>query len=160
MTLDAQKVFDSIEWLYLFETLRRFGFGKVSVDWIEMIYRSPKFTVITNISIEPFSPYQGLRWGDFLSALLFNVALEPLAIGIRSHLHIKGIPAGSSECLVSLYADDLLVILINPEVGIPYLLQYIKSFSKISGYTINWAKSELMIIGENIILEGCPIQVV
>lgn len=37
MTLDAQKAFDSIERPYLFETLRRFGFGKTFVDWIEMI---------------------------------------------------------------------------------------------------------------------------
>ena len=38
MTLDAQEAFDAIKWPYLFETLRRFRFEKIFVDWIEMIY--------------------------------------------------------------------------------------------------------------------------
>lgn len=56
---------------------------------------------------------------------------------------MKGIPAVTSECLVALYADDLLM---NPGVCITYLIQFIKSFSKISGYTINLAKTELVFI--------------
>ena len=120
MILDVQKAFDSIEWPYLFETLRRFGLGEIFVDWIKMIYRAPKSSVITNnISSEPFNLYRGVRQGDCLSPLLFNLALEPLAIGIRSHPQINSIPAGSSECLVTLYADDLLVTVMNPETGIP-----------------------------------------
>lgn len=83
-----------------------------------------------------------------------------MAIGIRNHPHIKGIPAGTAECLVTLYADDLLVTLMNPEVGVPYLLQYIEKFSKISGYTINWGKSELLFTGENTIWQDCPFKIV
>lgn len=75
-----------------------------------------------------------MRQGDCLSPQLFNLALEPLAVGIRSHPHINGIPAGSLECLVTLYADDILVTIMNPETGIPHLLKYTESFSKISGY--------------------------
>lgn len=160
MTLDAQKAFDSIEWPYLFEALRRFVFGETFVDWIKMTYRSPKSSIITNnIASTLFNLQRGVRQGDCLSPLLFNIALEPLAIGIRNHPHIKGIPAGSSECLVTLYADDLLLTLRNPEVGIPHLFKYIDSFSKISGYKINWSKSELMFAGENRVIQNCPVQV-
>ncbi len=88
------------------------------------------------------------------------MALEPLAIGIRSHPCIKTVPVGASKALVSLYADDLLVTLMNPKEDIPHLFQYISSFGKISGYTINWAKSELMFIGENIVLQNCPVKIV
>lgn len=45
---DAQKALHSIEWPYLFETLRRFGFGEIFVDWIKMIYCAPKSYVLTN----------------------------------------------------------------------------------------------------------------
>lgn len=80
MTLDVRKAFDSVEWPYLFETLRRFGFGKIFVDWIKMICHSPKSSVITNnILSKPFNlHHQGVGQGDCLSPLLFNIALEPL----------------------------------------------------------------------------------
>lgn len=56
------------------------------------------------------------------------------------------------ESLVNLYADDLLVYLSDPEVSVPNLLKYIKSFSKLSGYTINWDKCEFMSLRNNL----CP----
>lgn len=65
-----------------------------------------------------------------------------------------------SESLVSLYADDILVTLTNPEIGVPNLLKYVDSFGKLSGYTVNWFKSELMFIGENRVLCHTPIKVV
>ncbi len=68
------------------------------------------------------------------------------------------ITVSASESLVSLYADDLLVTLMDLEESISHLLQYISSFTKISGYTINWAKSELLFIGENIVLQNCPVK--
>lgn len=44
---------------------------------------------------------------------------------------------------MTLYVDDL-VCLVDPVVSIPVLLEYINSFRSISGYTINWRKSEFM----------------
>lgn len=126
-----------------------------------MIYCSPESSVLTNnVLSEPFSLYRGVRQGDCLSLLLFNIPLEPLTIGIRNHPHKKGIAAGGSECLVTLYADDLLITLRNPEESIPHLLQYITMFGKISGYTINWDKSELMFIKESRIVKNCPFKIV
>ncbi len=62
LTLDAQKAFDSIEWPYLFEAMRRFGFGETFVNWIKMIYHSPKSSVITNnMASESFSLHGGVR---------------------------------------------------------------------------------------------------
>lgn len=88
---------------------------------------------------------RGVRQGDPLSPLLFNIALEPLAIGIRGHPYIKDIGSGSTETRVTLYADDLLVCLADPEVSIPVLLEYINAFGKISGYTINGGKVSLCL---------------
>lgn len=45
---------------------------------------------------------------------------------------------------MTLYVDNLLVCLADPVVSIPILLDYINSFGSISGYTINWRKSEFM----------------
>ncbi len=79
-----------------------------------------------------------------MSPLLLNIALELLAIGIRGHPYIKGIRSGITETRVALYANDLLICLADPVVSIPVLLEYINSFGSISGYKINWRKSEFM----------------
>lgn len=161
LTLDAQKAFDSIEYPYLFEVLSRFGFGPNFINWVKIIYAAPKSSVTSNnISSAPFSLCRGVRQGDCLSPFLFNLALEPLAIGIRSHSSIQGIHMGPSECLTSLYADDMLITLSNPEEGIPRLLQYMSEFGQISGFKINWSKSELMFLGNDRTLPNCPLKIV
>lgn len=45
-----------------------------------------------------------------------------LTVGLRSYPHIGEFTHGSSESLVSLYADNVLFTLTNPETGIPSLL--------------------------------------
>ena len=67
-----------------------------------------------------------------------------LAIGVRSHHNIKGIKIGHLESRVSLYADDTLLCLADPEDTVPPLVDFIKSFGELSGHTINWGKSEFM----------------
>lgn len=45
-----------------------------------------------------------------------------------------------------LYADDISLLIKEPIVSIPSVLSTIESFSKLSGYKINWQKSEGMPI--------------
>lgn len=85
---------------------------------------------------------------------------RPLAIGLRRHPDIEGFPVASSESLLSLYADHIHVTLTNPETDVPNLLEYVDSFGKLSGYTINWSKSELMFIGGNRTICYSPIKAV
>lgn len=164
LSLDAHKAFDTIDWPYLFVTLEKFGFNKTFIDWVKILYTNPKSSIITNGNkSRPFSLQRGVRQGDPLSPLLFDIALEPLAVGLRTHPDIKGITLGKSETRVTLYADDLLVCLENSAASIPVLLEYINSFGKISGYTINWGKSEFMPLGGNLskeFLDTLPFRVV
>lgn len=163
LSLDARKAFDTIEWPYLFTTLEKFGFSNSFIDWVRILYKSPKSSILTNGNkSKPFSLQRGVRQGDPLSPLLFDIALEPLAIGIRAHPNIKGIKLGKTETRVTLYADDLLICLADPRTSIPALLDYVNSFSIISGYTINWGKSEFMPLGDNLpqeFLDALPFKV-
>ncbi len=60
---------------------------------------------------------------------LFAIAIEPLAIALRTDSEIQGIFRGGLEQKVSLYADDLILFLSNPLVSIPRALLILDSFS-------------------------------
>lgn len=84
------------------------------------------------------------RQGYPLSPLIFAFALELLAAAIRCNSNIKGIHAGKTEHKLLLYADDVLLLTSNPQTVVPHILSLIDSFSLISGYKMNWVKSEAM----------------
>lgn len=153
-----------IEWPYLIVTLKKFGFGNTFIEWVKILYTNPSSFILTNGNrFSPFSLHCGVCQGDQLSPLLFNIALEPLAIGIRGHPDIKGLKLGSTETCVTLYADNLLVCLADPVISIPILLECITSFGNISGYVINWEKSEFMPLADQLnddFLDKLPFRVV
>uniref|UniRef100_A0A3P9DFP2 Reverse transcriptase domain-containing protein n=1 Tax=Maylandia zebra TaxID=106582 RepID=A0A3P9DFP2_9CICH len=148
-SLDAEKAFDKVEYPFLFHTLKRFGFGPFFRQWIQVVYTDPMATVITNGIMSPsFSLSRGTRQGSPLSPLIFALFLEPLAIALRECKKIRGVDLGQEEHKTFLYADDILLISTNPEQAVPAISSIIDSFSVISGYTINWSKSEAMPISK------------
>ena len=88
------------------------------------------------------------RQGCPLSPLSFNIILEVLAIAIREEKEIKGIQTGK-EAKLSLFADDMIVYIENPEDSIRKLLELISEFSKVSGYKINTQKSLAFLYTNN-----------
>lgn len=144
LSLDAEKAFDRVEWTYLFKVLEKFDLGPRFISWIKLLYSSPTASVLTNSQrSQPFSLQRGTRQGCPLSPLLFNLALEPLAIALRSCPEINGIQRGGIEHKVSLYADDLLVFVSHPDTSLPSTLSSLSHFGQFSGYKLNLHKSEL-----------------
>lgn len=164
ISLDAEKAFDRVEWNYLFYTLERFGFGQRFISSIKLLYSSPMASVRTNNTYsEHFALHRSTRQGCPLSPLLFAIAIEPLAIALRSHPSITGIIRHGSEQKVSLYADDLLLYISNLSVSVPCALDILSSFSCISGYKLNLDKSELFPLNEaarNYPLQNFPFKIV
>ena len=72
-----------------------------------------------------------------LSPLLFNLVLEVLATAIREEKEIKGIQIGNEVVKLSLFADDMILYIENPEDSIRKLLELISEFSKVARYKIN-----------------------
>ncbi len=151
ISLDAQQAFDQIEWAYMFNTLKKFGFGERFMTFIKMLNLCPKSSVLTNYDKSPpFHLHCGTRQGCCLSPMLFDLALEPLAISIRTSPEIIGIPCSSSVSTIGLYADDVALTLSDVKTSLSPLLKLIKSFGQLSGFTINWDKSILMPLSDGL----------
>ena len=60
-------------------------------------------------------------------------------MAIREEEEIKGIHIGK-EVTLSLFADDMILYIENPEDTIRKLLELISEFSKVVGYKINTQK--------------------
>ena len=71
-----------------------------------------------------------------ISPLLFNIVLEVLATAIRAEKEIKGIQIGKEEVKLSLFADDMILYIENPNNSklllTPKLLELINEYSKVA----------------------------
>ena len=75
--------------------------------------------------------------------------MEVLATAIRAEKEIKGIQIGKEEVKLSLFADDTILYIENPEDTIRKLLELINEYSKVSGYKINTQKSLAFLYTNN-----------
>lgn len=147
VSLDAFKAFDRVEMDFLFYVLKKFGFGKAFIKWIQLLYSSPQASVITNrIRSQNFPLSRGTRQGCPLSPLLFTLVIEPLALALKSTPSIRGIRRWGLESKLSLYADDLLLYLSDPLNSINTVISVLQNFGQISGYKLNLEKSECLPI--------------
>ena len=145
ITLDAEKAFDRLEWDFLFKVLEKYGLGSSFISWIKILNTAPRAKVVTNNQIStPFYLTRSARQGCPLSPALFILAIEPLAELIRNDPDISGFTVNQEEYKINLFADDVLIYLTNPFHSLHKLLFRLEEYRRISGYKINWDKSEIL----------------
>ena len=145
--IDFEKAFDSIEWDFLYQSLEAFNFGPTLIRWIKTFYNNVSSCVINNgLFSEQFKLERGVRQGDPLSPYLFVVAIEILALSLRSNEHIEGIKIGNDEIKTLLYADDMTATLANTS-SVEIFMETLNNFEKCSGLKLNISKTKAMWIG-------------
>jgi len=82
-------------------------------------------------NLKAFPLRSGTSQGYPLSPLIFNTVLEILAIVIWEQKEIKGIQIGK-EGKLSLFADDVILHVENPENATRKLLELINEFDNIA----------------------------
>lgn len=82
-----------------------------------------------------------------LSPDLFSLAVEPLAEAIWQDPAIGDINVGDAHQNISLYADGVLLYVLEPVTSIPRLVNIICLFGCFSGYKINFSQSLAMPMG-------------
>lgn len=143
--LDAEKVFDSVRWTFLYKVLEKFGFNNILIEAFKAVYNNPTARIKINGSLSnSFILERSCRQGCPCSPLLFALFLEPLSQYIRQNKQIKGINIAGQEHKISLFADDVLIYLLHPSISLPALMSSMDRFGKLSGYKINIQKTQVM----------------
>lgn len=144
-----------MSWSFVFEILKLKGFPSKWIEWIKACVGGGGGRVCVNINGERsnfFSTYRGLRQGDPLSPLLFNLVSDALAAsfdrakqsGILSGLVPHLCPGGLTHLQ---YADDTVIFIPfdNSQITITKFIMY--CFEEMAGMKINYHKSEVFTVG-------------
>jgi hypothetical protein len=148
IALDQEKAYDKIDQSYLWKALRAFGMPGSLATRIRKIYKSATTQVVINGQKgEIFIVGRGTRQGDPMSCILYNLAIEPLAIALRKST-LQGIKLSNSpnKKLLTMYADDT-ALTISEQDDIRIAKETIGLFCTASTARFNDSKEEVMPVG-------------
>jgi len=148
IALDQEKAYDKIAHDYLWETLKIFDFPEAFINRVKTLYEKANTAVIVNGVIpKGIKIKRGVRQGDPMSCLLYNIAIEPLACAIRES-KLKGYKIKNTpiKILISMFADDTLIYM-NAKDDHTILEKIIENFCKASTAKFNKEKTEYLPIG-------------
>ena len=99
--LDQEKAFDRVNHNFLFKTMEAFGIGENFIKWVSTIYsNATSILSINGFFTEQIPLKRGVRQGCPLSALLYVLVIEDLAIQLRLNPNIVGFKVGGEKLLV------------------------------------------------------------
>lgn len=87
LKIDLAKAYDSVDWLFLKDTLSAFGFLDLCTRLIMNCVSKAFFSILWNGEKLPkFKAARGLRHGDLLSPCLFVMCMEELSLLIQENV--------------------------------------------------------------------------
>ena len=90
MTIDIEKVFDSVNHFFLISVLKRYRFGDDFIKWIKTWHKNKESCVLNcGKTTRYFKLERGTRQGDPISAHLFILVLEIAFILIKTYNGIE-----------------------------------------------------------------------
>jgi len=161
LKIDFEKAYDKVRWHFLQQTLRMKGF---SAEWRAMIHSFVSGgSVVIKVNDDVghyFQTKKGLRQGDSVSPMLFNIVADMLAVMIE-RAKVDGQIDGVVNHLVDgglsilQYADDMILFMDHDLEKARNLKLILSAFEQLSGLKINFHKSELFWRGSR---RGPPIR--
>jgi mannosylglycoprotein endo-beta-mannosidase len=150
LKLDLARAFDSLSWSFLFEVLRRMGFGERFLKWIALLLYTANTRVLVNgVPGDRIVHARGLRQGDPTSPMLFVAAMEVLSATIKKAVEgdmFSNLAGISPLQRISIYADDV-VLFFKPERREMLVTKHIlQIFGEASGLKVNFRKTTATLI--------------
>ena len=141
--IDQKKAFDLVNRKLILKSLLHLGLSQKLLNSITNLVSNTSTNVLVNGHLsDSFSTNRGVKQGDPLSPLLYDIAIETLL----THLSHRG-KKNSEEISVIAYADDITVIC-NENNDLLLLNNILEKYSKDTGTVIN-SKKSFMISNDN-----------
>lgn len=153
--LNVVKVFDTINWEYLFIILEYYDFGPKFVQFIRAITTSACSKIQLNGKTTLSIPIQrSVHQGCPLSPLLFLIAMEPLSQMMDKAVSLGNIQSfqwpemGISQTL-ALYADDVNLTLHASLTNVQAAMDTFNTFGEASGLCCKWEGTKIALISKD-----------
>ena len=155
-----KKLFDTLEWSFINQTLRHFAHAPSLLNWVGLFYCNIESCILKNgWASNFFDLSRGVRkCCPLQSPYLFIQSVGILAEAICNERERKGIKTQNTEVKVSQFADDKTLILDGTVQSVKASLLLIEAFGNISDLKLNNEKTEALWIGykRNFNLKLCP----
>ncbi len=140
--IDFEKAFDSIDHHVLFDAMFKLGLPQEIIDIVTQLYKDTYSDIITGLGItKPIHIKRGVRQGDILSLLLFNLFMECLTRCLQmTGLGYTFAANTAINIAMILFADDMALI-INSSVKLQKLVDQLKQAIANTGLKININKT-------------------
>lgn len=148
VALDQEQAYDRIDLEYIWRVMKAFGFPEIFITRVRRLYELAETAVRVNGNISNlFKIRRGVRQGDPMLCLLYNLAIEPLLEMIRRS-ELRGIRINDKlpRVIVSVYADDTSVYLHESD-NIEVLNRCLDTFCTASTARFNRVKTEIIPMG-------------
>ncbi|KAJ0548751.1 putative RNA-directed DNA polymerase [Helianthus annuus] len=145
--IDIQKAYDTVEWSFLENTLKGFGFHAKMIKWVMACVSSTSFSLAINGNLFGyFKGKRGLRQGDPMSPYLFTMVMEVLTLLLNRQVSLSNNFRFHNKCekqsIINLcFADDLFIFARGDYKSAQVIMTAINMFKSMSGLVPSMAKS-------------------
>ncbi|XP_042983328.1 uncharacterized protein LOC122312726 [Carya illinoinensis] len=149
LKIDMAKAFSSVDWSFLLQVPKAFGFSDFFCKLIRQCITNPWFSVVMKgVPKGFFKGGRGLRQGDPISPYLFILVEDIFSRMINNQIHMSKIipfhhPQGSPIISHLLYADDTVLFCNGGKASLKAITDVLKTYEQWSGQAVNKNKSHI-----------------
>ncbi|KYB24672.1 Retrovirus-related Pol polyprotein from type-1 retrotransposable element R2-like Protein [Tribolium castaneum] len=145
VSVDVRKAFDTVSHCSISRALGRFGIPSVIREYILATFGAQTTIKYGSVTTRPIRMLRGVRQGDPLSPVLFNLVMDELLEKVNEKYEGGSLQSGE-RCSIMAFADDLILIA-DRDQDVPAMFDEVSTFLERRGMSVNPAKCRTLIAG-------------